>query len=90
MNAIHTEMLYLQRRLAATRAMAKAAKGPCARKAHEALAQLYRERLAMLSAKAARLAAEPVPTFAVRGLRTAPPMLRLAKHRALLTLELAS
>jgi hypothetical protein len=45
MNAIQTEMLYIQRRLAATRAMADAAAGPCARAAHETLARLYAARL---------------------------------------------
>lgn len=45
MNAIHTEMRYLQRRLDATLMMADAAAEPCARKAHELLAQLYGEAL---------------------------------------------
>ncbi len=89
MNAIHTEMLYFQRRLDATRAMADAAAGPCARRAHELLAQLYGETLAALSVRATSVAAEPVLQFAIRGLRVAPRA-RPIPHRARLTLKLAS
>lgn len=90
MNAIHIEMLYLQRRLAATRAMARAAKGPCARSAHELLARLYCERLTALCSEAESLAAEPVRSFATRAVRPTRPMLRLVPQRAMLTLKLAS
>ena len=89
MNAIHTEMLYFKRRLDATRAMADAAAGPCARRAHELLAHLYGETLEALSVKAAGLAVDPVLTFAARSLRTQPRP-RPIPHRARLTLRLAS
>ncbi|MES3152701.1 hypothetical protein [Sphingomonas faeni] len=89
MNAIHTEILYFQRRLGATRAMADAAAGPCARRAHELLAQLYGEALAALSIEAAGLVVEPVLTLAVRSIRAAPRPRPIA-HRPRLTLSLAS
>lgn len=88
MNAIHTEILYFQRRFDATRAMADAAAGPCARRAHELLAQLYGENLEALSDQAAGLIAEPVPTLAVRSIGAAP-RLRPIAHRPRLTLKLA-
>ena len=89
MNAIHTEMLYFQRRLDATRAMADAAAGPCARRAHELLAHLYGETLDALSGAAAGLVVEPVLTCAARSIRTLP-RLRPVPHRERLTLKLAS
>lgn len=88
MNAIDIEMRYFQRRLTATRAMADAAAGPCARVAHERLAHLYGEALAALSARAAGVVGEPVPTFAVR-VRPAARA-RLVPDRPRLTLKLAS
>ncbi|RMB56003.1 hypothetical protein C8J44_1269 [Sphingomonas sp. PP-CE-3A-406] len=88
MNAIHTEILYFQRRLDATRAMADAAAGPCARRAHELLAQLYGETLEALSVQAVGLIAEPVLTLAVRSIGAAP-RLRVIAYRPRLTLKLA-
>lgn len=88
MNAVDTEMLYLTRRLTATRAMADAAAGPCARVAHERLAHLYGEALAALSVQAAGLVCVPVPPLAVRA-RPATRA-RLVPLRPRLTLKLAS
>lgn len=93
MNAIHTEMRYFQRRLAATRAMADAAAGPCARTSHERLAELYGETLEALSVQAESVqadgpGAEPVPAFAGRSMRTLPRT-RPIPPRARLTLRLA-
>ena len=93
MNAIHTEMLYFQRRLDATQAMADAAAGPCARVAHETLARLYGETLEELAATLPCLALEPaIPTLRqiFRPERTVtPPILRHATPRPRLTLKLA-
>ncbi|MEG8042932.1 hypothetical protein QP164_09350 [Sphingomonas sp. LR59] len=93
MNAIHTEMLYFQRRLNATRAMADAAAGPCARVAHETLARLYGETLAALAATLPCLMAEPVAAIPRRALRVergvTPPTLRQMPARSRLTLKLA-
>jgi hypothetical protein len=93
MNAIHTEMLYFQRRLNATRAMADAAAGPCARVAHETLARLYGETLAALAATLPCLMAEPVAAIPRRALRVergvTPPTLRKVTARPRLTLKLA-
>ncbi len=93
MNAIHTEMLYFQRRLDATRAMAEAAAGPCAQIAHETLARLYGETLEALAATLPCLVAEPVvavPRRMVRPERTVtPPTFRHASARPRLTLKLA-
>ncbi|QCB42653.1 hypothetical protein E5673_10795 [Sphingomonas sp. PAMC26645] len=93
MNAVHTEMLYFQRRLAATQVMAAAAAGPCARVAHETLAGLYADTLATLAAKLACLIAEPPLTFASRALRpdrsVGLRVLRTAMPRSRLTLKLA-
>lgn len=91
MNAIQTEMLYVQHRLAATRAMADAAAGSCARAAHEALARLYAARLSALDSAVPRLIVEPVvarPRRAV--LPVLAPALRRGAARPRLTLELAS
>lgn len=90
MNAIHTEMRYFQRRLDATRAMADAAAGPCARVAHETLARLYAETLEALSVRAAALIVKPPLTFAVRGVQFASHPLQSVPQRARLTLRLAS
>ena len=97
MNAIHTEMLYFQRRLDATRAMANAAAGPCARMAHETLARLYGETLAALGATLGAtlpcLIAEPVAAIPRRMMRVervvTPPTLRKTTARPRLTLKLA-
>ena len=93
MNAIHTEMLYFQRRLDATRAMADAAAGPCARMAHETLARLYGETLAALGATLPCLIAEPMAAIPRRVLRVervvTPPTLRKTTARPRLTLKLA-
>ena len=93
MNAIHTEMLYFQRRLDATQAMADAAAGQCARVAHETLARLYGETLDTLAATLPRLAVEPlatIPRLIFRPDRTVtPPILRHATPRPRLTLKLA-
>ena len=93
MNAIHTEMLYFQRRLDATQAMADAAAGPCARVAHETLVRLYAETLDALAARLPCLVAEPLVTISrplVRVERTAtPPTLRHATARPRLMLKLA-
>ena len=93
MDAIHTEMLYFQRRLDATLAMAEAAAGPCARVAHETLAQLYGETLEALAATLPCLVAQPVvavPRRMFRPERTVtPPTLRHATARPRLTLKLA-
>lgn len=88
MNAIHTEILYFQRRLDATRAMADSAARPCARRAHELLAQLYGETLEALSVQAAGLIVGPGSTLAVRSIGAAP-RLRPIAHRPRLTLKLA-
>ena len=91
MNAIHTEMLYFQRRLDATQAMADAAAGPCARRAHELLAHLYGETLDALAIRASSAAdrvVEPVVSFAARSIRTLPRP-RPISRRARLTLRLA-
>ncbi len=92
MNAIHIEMLYFQRRLDATQAMADAAAGPCARRAHELLAHLYGETLNALAIRASIEAAdrvvEPVLKFAARSIRTLPRP-RPIPRRARLTLRLA-
>lgn len=94
MTAIHTEMLYFQRRLDATRAMADAAAGPCARLAHETLARLYGETLAVLAATLPGPVAEPVAAIRRRVFRVervvTPPTLRTATARPRLTLKLAS
>ena len=91
MNAIQTEMLYIQRRLAATSAMADAAAGPCARAAHETLARLYAARLNALAAAVPCLITEP-PVATPR--RAVLPVLALALGRGAprprLTLKLAS
>jgi hypothetical protein len=93
MNAIHTEMLYFQRRLDATQAMADAAAGPCARVAHETLARLYGETLDALAATLPCLVAEPVALIPRRVSRVeraaTPPTLRKATARPRLTLHLA-
>jgi len=93
MNAISTEMLYIQRRLDATQVMAAAAAGPCARVAHETLAGLYGKTLASLAAQLACLLAEPPLTFASHPLRPARSVgLRVlgpAMPRSRLTLKLA-
>lgn len=93
MNAIHTEMLYFQRRLDATQAMADAAAGPCARAAHETLARLYGETLDALAATLPGLVLEPmvaIPRRMFRPERTVtPPTLRHATARPRLTLKLA-
>jgi hypothetical protein len=89
MNAIHTEMLYFQRRLDDTLALAAAAAGPCARVAHETLARLYGETLDVLSVESFDMSIEPLLVFAPRGARTAPRMFRPAPHRARPTLKLA-
>ena len=91
MNAIHTEMLYVQRRLAATRAMADAAAGPCARAAHETLAGLYAARLDALAAAVPGLIAEPRVASPRRiVLPVLAPTLRRGIERPGLTLKLAS
>lgn len=90
MTAIHTEMLYFQRRLDATRAMADAATGPCARLAHETLARLYGETLAALAATLpSPIATIPRRVFRVERVVT-PPTLRKATARPRLKLKLAS
>ncbi|RXD07074.1 hypothetical protein EQZ23_03045 [Sphingomonas sp. UV9] len=94
MNAIHTEMLYFQRRLDATRVMADAAAGPCARLAHETLARLYGETLAALAATLPCPIAEPVAATRRRVFRVervvTPPTRCKATARPRLTLKLAS
>ncbi len=93
MNSIHTEMLYFQRRLNATRAMADAAAGPCARVAHETLARLYGETLAALAATLPCLMTEPAAAIPRRVLRVeravTPPTLRKVTARPRMTLKLA-
>ena len=91
MNAIQTEMLYIQRRLAATRAMADAAAGPCARAAHETLAELYAARLDALAATVPCLIAEPAVATPRRAvLPVLAPALRRGTLRPRMTLKLAS
>ncbi|RZT56228.1 hypothetical protein EV283_0270 [Sphingomonas sp. BK036] len=91
MNAIQTEMLYVQHRLAATRAMADAAAGPCARAAHETLARLYAARLDALAATVLCLIAEPAVATPRRAvLPVLAPALRRGTLRPRMTLKLAS
>ncbi|MBE2991933.1 hypothetical protein IFR23_07880 [Sphingomonas sp. CFBP 13603] len=94
MNAIHTEMRYFQRRLDDTLAMADAAAGPCARKAHQLLARLYGEALDALLAQASTISVQRRPAFSagiMRADRNATARgHRSSTHRTQRTLTLAS
>ncbi len=94
MNAIHTEMRYLQRRRDAALVMADAAAGPCARKAHELLAQLYGKALDALVIEVLPAPTRRLPVAPAIGPRldrpVTPRVLRPATPRMQFKLELAS